>query len=363
MRRDLVVVNTCGFIDAAVEESLAAVARRCRNGKASSPAARCQARRAFVRAALPRCCGHRAARRGRVLTPLRALPRPHDPFVDLLPPQGISYAAALRYLKISEGCNHRCTFCIIPSMRGDLVSRARRCHERGRDLFKAGVRELLVVSQDPVPMVSTFIRTASGAAAAETRMTELVGALAALAKEHGAWVRLTTSILSPLRRVVPLMSGGGSGVLPYLDPLPARKPQHPEADEAPANTETTLERFALARDTPVLDHTFDVHRRLSGETRRLRELSTFLAEAELDRVGCFAYSPSMRVANGLPGALPEAVKEERRARLMTAQAAISARRLRAQIGRTLDVLVDATTARARFARGAAKRRRSTAWCR
>jgi ribosomal protein S12 methylthiotransferase len=362
---DLVVVNTCGFIDAAVAESLSAIGEAlAENGKVIVTG--CLGAKqggAFVRAAHPRVLavtGPHAA--GEVMDAVHAhLPRPHDPFVDLLPPQGVKLTPRhYAYLKISEGCNHRCTFCIIPSMRGDLVSRPLSdVMNEAESLFKAGVRELLVVSQD-TSAYGVDVRYRTGfwrGRPLKTRMTELVQALGALAEEHGAWVRLHYVYPYPhVDEVVPLTSDGGSGVLPYLDvPFQHASRRILKLMKRPANSENTLERiraWRAIRPCLTIRSTFIVG--FPGETEaEFEALLDFLEEAQLDRVGCFAYSPvDGAVANALPGALPEAIKDERRERFMTAQAAISARRLRAQVGRTLDVLVDAIDGPRAIARGA-----------
>jgi ribosomal protein S12 methylthiotransferase len=362
---DLIVVNTCGFIDAAVEESLSAVGEAlAENGKVIVTG--CLGAKqggAFVRAAHPKVLvvtGPHAA--GEVMDAVHAhLPRPHDPFVDLLPPQGVKLTPRhYAYLKISEGCNHRCTFCIIPSMRGDLVSRRLSdAMNEAENLFKAGVRELLVVSQD-TSAYGVDVRYRTGfwrGRPLKTRMTELVQALGALAEEHGAWVRLHYVYPYPhVDEIVPLMSDGGSGVVPYLDvPFQHASRRILKLMKRPANTENTLERiraWRAIRPCLTIRSTFIVG--FPGETEaEFEELLDFLEEAQLDRVGCFAYSPvDGAVANALPDALPEAIKEERRARFMRAQAAISARRLRAQVGRSLDVLVDAIDGPRAIARGA-----------
>jgi ribosomal protein S12 methylthiotransferase len=279
-----------------------------------------------------------------------------------VPPQGVKLTPRhYAYLKISEGCNHRCTFCIIPSMRGDLVSRPLSdVMNEAESLFKAGVRELLVVSQD-TSAYGVDVRYRTGfwrGRPLKTRMTELVQALGALAEEHAAWVRLHYVYPYPhVDEVVPLMADGGSGVLPYLDvPFQHASRRILKLMKRPANTENTLERIRAWRATRpslTIRSTFIVG--FPGETEaEFEELLYFLEEAQLDRVGCFAYSPvDGAVANALPGALPEAIKEERRERFMTAQAAISARRLRGQVGRSLEVLVDAIDGPRAIARGAA----------
>jgi ribosomal protein S12 methylthiotransferase len=299
---------------------------------------------------------------GEVMDAVHAhLPRPHDPFMDLLPPQGIKLTPRhYAYLKISEGCNHRCTFCIIPSMRGDLVSRPlSEVMNEAENLFKAGVRELLVVSQD-TSAYGVDVRYRTGfwrGRPLKTRMTELVQALGALADEHGAWVRLHYVYPYPhVDEIVPLMSDEGGGIVPYLDvPFQHASPRILKLMKRPANAENTLERiraWRAIRPRLTLRSTFIVG--FPGETEaEFEELLAFLAEAELDRVGCFAYSPvDGAAANALPDPLPEEVKEERRARFMTAQAGISARRLRAQVGRTIEVLVDDIEGSRAIARGA-----------
>jgi len=228
------------------------------------------------------------------------------------------------------------------------------------NLFKAGVRELLVVSQD-TSAYGVDVRYRTGfwrGRPLKTRMTELVQALGALAEEHAAWVRLHYVYPYPhVDEIVPLMSDGGSGVVPYLDvPFQHANRRILKLMKRPANAENTLERiraWRAIRPCLTIRSTFIVG--FPGETEaEFDELLDFLEEAQLDRVGCFAYSPvDGAAANALPGALPEAIKEERRERFMTAQAAISARRLRAQVGRSLQVLVDAIDGPRAIARGAA----------
>ncbi len=364
-RADVVVVNTCGFIDAAVEESLSAIGEAlAENGKVIVTG--CLGAKqggALVRAAHPKVLavtGPHSA--GEVMDAVHAhLPRPHDPFLDLLPPQGIKLTPKhYAYLKISEGCNHRCTFCIIPSMRGDLISRPLgEVMNEAEHLFKAGVRELLVVSQD-TSAYGVDVRYRTGfwrGRPLKTRMAELVQALGTLAKEHGAWVRLHYVYPYPhVDEVVPLMSDRGRGVLPYLDvPFQHSSRRILKLMKRPANAENTLERiraWRAVRPQITLRSTFIVG--FPGETdAEFDELLAFLNEADLDRVGCFAYSPvDGAAANDLPGAVPESIKEERRARFMAAQATISARRLRSQVGRTIEVLVDAIDRSRAIARGA-----------
>jgi ribosomal protein S12 methylthiotransferase len=353
---DLVVVNTCGFIDAAVAESLDAIGEAlAENGKVIVTG--CLGAKdggAFVKDAHPRVLAvtgpHAPAE---VMAAVhKHLPKPHDPFVDLVPASvgkiGIKLTPGhYAYLKISEGCNHRCTFCIIPSMRGDLVSRPiGDVMQEAENLLKAGVRELLVISQD-TSAYGVDIRYRTGfwrGRPLKTRMTELVDALGRLAAEHGAWVRMHYVYPYPhVDEVIPLMAAGR--VLPYLDvPFQHASPRILKLMKRPANAENNLERIRAWRSIcPELTirSTFIVG--FPGETEREFEaLLEFLEEAQLDRVGCFAYSPvDGAVANALPDAVPEEVKEQRRARFMVAQARVSAKRLRAKIGTTQTVLIDA----------------------
>jgi len=353
---DLVVVNTCGFIDAAVAESLDAIGEALdENGKVIVTG--CLGAKdggGFVREAHPRVLavtGPHAAQE--VMAAVHAhLPKPHDPFVDLVPPQGIKLTPGhYAYLKISEGCNHRCTFCIIPSMRGDLVSRAiGEVLGDAERLLRAGVRELLVVSQD-TSAYGVDVRYRTGfwqGRPLKTRTLELARELDALARAHDAWVRLHYVYPYPhVDDVVPLMASTppDRGLLAYLDvPFQHASPRILRLMKRPAAPEKVLDRvraWRKARPAITLRSTFIVG--FPGETEaEFEELLAFLREAQLDRVGCFAYSPvEGATANALPDPVPEEVKEERRARFMTVQAAISAARLRARVGQTLDVLVDA----------------------
>ena len=361
---DLVVVNTCGFIDAAVAESLDAIGEALsENGKVIVTG--CLGAKdggAFVREAHPRVLavtGPHAA--PEVMAAVHAhLPRLHDPFADLVPPQGIKLTPRhYAYLKISEGCNHRCTFCIIPAMRGDLVSRPiGEVMIEAENLLKAGVRELLVISQD-TSAYGVDVRYRTGfwrGRPLKTRMTELVGALGALAAEYGAWVRLHYVYPYPhVDEVIPLMADGH--VLPYLDvPFQHASPRILKLMKRPANAEGTLARIQAWRALcPELTIRSTFIAGFPGETEReFESLLAFLEEAQLDRVGCFAYSPvDGAAANALPDPVPEALREERRARFMATQAAISERRLRDKIGRTLDVLVDGHEGSLAIARSAA----------
>jgi len=365
---DLVVVNTCGFIDAAVAESLDAIGEAlAENGKVIVTGC-LGAKDAgdFVRSAHPQVLavtGPHATHE--VMAAVHAhLPKPHDPFVDLVPPQGIKLTPRhYAYLKISEGCNHRCTFCIIPSMRGDLVSRPiGEVLAEAERLFRAGVKELLVVSQD-TSAYGVDVRYRTGfwqGRPMKTRMLELVRELDALANAHHAWVRLHYVYPYPhVDDIVPLMraSPGEGGLVPYLDiPFQHASPRILRLMKRPAAPEKVLDRvraWRAARPGIALRSTFIVG--FPGETEaEFEELLAFLREAELDRVGCFAYSPvDGAVANALPDPVAEDVREARRARFMEVQASISAARLRARIGSDIDVLVDSVAGGIAIARSSA----------
>jgi len=273
-----------------------------------------------------------------------------------VPPQGIKLTPAhYAYLKISEGCNHRCTFCIIPSMRGDLVSRPiGEVMQEAENLAAAGVKELLVISQDTSAYgVDVKYRTGFWRGRPlKTRMTELARALG----ELGVWVRLHYVYPYPhVDEVVPLMAEGR--IVPYLDvPFQHAAPRILRLMKRPANTGDTLERVRRWRaicPEITLRSTFIVG--FPGETdEEFAQLLAFLEEAQLDRVGCFAYSPvEGAAANELPDPVPEEVKQERRVRLMELQSAISSARLRAKVGRRLRVLVDEVDRRGAVARSSA----------
>ena len=355
---DLVVVNTCGFIDAAVQESLDAIGEAlAANGKVIVTG--CLGAKGDVvektHPSVLAITGPHA--KDEVMAHVHAhLPKPHDPFTDLVPPQGIKLTPRhYAYLKISEGCNHRCTFCIIPSMRGDLASRpVGEVMNEAEKLVAAGVRELLVISQDTSAYgVDVKYRTGFwGGRPLKTRMTELCAALGSL----GAWVRLHYVYPYPhVDEVIPLMAQGR--ILPYLDvPFQHASPRILKLMKRPASSERNLERIAAwRRACPdiTLRSTFIVG--FPGETEaEFEEMLDFLREARLDRVGCFAYSAVEGAkANELPGAVPEEVKEERRARFMEVQAAISREKLAVKVGRTLDVLVDELQGSRAIARSAA----------
>ncbi len=351
---DLVIVNTCGFIDAAVQESLDAIGEALHaNGKVVVTG--CLGARAgddgenLVRKVHPKVLavtGPHAT--DEVLQHVHAqLPRPHDPFVDLLPPGGLKLTPRhYAYLKISEGCNHRCTFCIIPSMRGDLVSRpVGDVLSEAQALFEAGVKELLVVSQDTSAYgVDVKYRTGFwDGRPVRTRFTELVQSLGALAARHDAWVRLHYVYPYPhVDEVLPLMAEGR--VLPYLDvPLQHAHPDVLRRMKRPASGERNLERITAWRKAcPEIAIRSTFIAGFPGETdEEFEMLLDFIREAELDRVGCFAYSPvDGAAANALPGALPEDVRNARQARFMEVAEAVSIARLRRRVGQELRVLVD-----------------------
>jgi ribosomal protein S12 methylthiotransferase len=355
---DLVVVNTCGFIDAAVDESLEAIGEAlAENGKVIVTGC-LGARAEVVREAHPQVLavtGPHATEEVMAAVHIH-LPQPHDPHTSLIPPQGLRLTPKhYAYLKISEGCNHRCTFCIIPSMRGDLVSRpVGEVMQEAQALVQAGVKELLVISQDTSAYgVDVRHRTGSwGGRPLKTRLTELASALG----ELGAWVRLHYVYPYPhVDELVPLMAQGS--VLPYLDiPFQHASPRILKLMKRPANSENTLARIRAWRSACpqlTLRSTFIVG--FPGETEReFEELLAFLEEAQLDRVGCFAYSPVQgAAANALPDPVPEPLKEERRARFMQVQEVISKRRLAARVGQTLTVLVDEVHPDGAIARSAA----------
>jgi ribosomal protein S12 methylthiotransferase len=351
---DLVIVNTCGFIDAAVKESLDAIGDAlaengrvivtgCLGAKAADDGGN------LVRQAHPKVLavtGPHATQE--VMDAVHAhLPKPHDPFTDLVPAQGIKLTPRhYAYLKISEGCNHRCTFCIIPSMRGDLVSRPiGDVLNEARALFEAGVKELLVVSQDTSAYgVDVKYRTGFwNGAPVKTRMLDLCEKLGELADAHGAWVRLHYVYPYPhVDDVLPLMASGR--VLPYLDvPFQHSHPDVLRRMKRPASGEKNLERIAKWREACpelVIRSTFIAG--FPGESEaEFEHLLGFIEEAGIDRAGCFAYSPVKgAAANELPGMLPEALRDERRARFMGTAEAASATRLQRRIGATMQVLVD-----------------------
>ncbi|MBK8400232.1 MAG: 30S ribosomal protein S12 methylthiotransferase RimO [Propionivibrio sp.] len=355
---DLVVVNTCGFIDAAVEESLDAIGEAlAENGKVIVTGC-LGTKEALIRQAHPQVLaitGPHAA--DEVLQHVHThLPQPHDPFISLVPPQGIKLTPQhFAYLKISEGCNHSCTFCIIPSMRGPLASRpVGDVLQEAKTLAESGVREVLVISQDTSAYgVDLKYRTGFfGGRPVKTRLKELCEALA----EFGIWVRLHYVYPYPsVDELLPLMAEGK--ILPYLDvPFQHASPRILKAMKRPASAENNLERIkawrAVCPDI-TLRSTFITG--FPGETEaEFEELLAFIEEARLDRVGCFAYSPvEGATANALPDAVPDDVRDERRRRLMDVQEDISAELLTAKIGREMEVLVDEVDAEGTIARSSA----------
>ncbi len=355
---DLVVVNTCGFIDAAVEESLEAIGEALQENGRVIVTGCLGAREAVIRKAHPQVLavtGPHAA--DDVLRHVHAhLPQPHDPFTSLVPPQGIKLTPQhFAYLKISEGCNHSCTFCIIPSMRGPLVSRPiGDVLQEARTLAESGVRELLVISQDTSAYgVDLKYRTGFvGGRPLRTRLRELCEALG----ELGIWVRLHYVYPYPsVDALVPLMAEGR--ILPYLDvPFQHASPRILKAMKRPASAEDNLERLRAWRAVcPEITVRSTFITGFPGETEaEFEELLTFIAEARLDRVGCFAYSAvDGAAANALPDPVPEEVREERRQRLMALQEDISAELLAAKIGREIEVLVDEVDEEGTIARSSA----------
>ena len=355
---DLVIVNTCGFIDDAVKESLDTIGEAlAENGKVIVTG--CLGAKAgegggnLVRQMHPSVLavtGPQATQE--VMDAVHAnLPKPHDPFIDLVPNSfgvaGIKLTPRhYAYIKISEGCNHRCTFCIIPSMRGDLVSRPiGDVLQEAKALFEGGVKELLVISQDTSAYgVDVKYRTGFwNGKPIKTRMLDLVNALGEIAEGYGAWVRLHYVYPYPsVDEIIPLMATGK--VLPYLDvPLQHSHPDVLRRMKRPASGEKNLERIQRWREVCpeiVVRSTFIAG--FPGETEEeFSHLLEFMQEAKIDRAGCFAYSPvDGAVANDIPGMLPLEVREERRARFMAVAEAVSAAKLHERIGATMQILVD-----------------------
>jgi len=354
---DLVIVNTCGFIDDAVRESLDTIG---------------EALAANGRVVVTGCLGAKAGEGGgnlvrqmhpsvlavtgphateEVMDAVHAhVPKPHDPFVDLVPAPpsfGIKLTPKhYAYLKISEGCNHRCTFCIIPSLRGDLVSRpVGDVLSEAAALFEAGVKELLVISQDTSAYgVDVRYRTGFWAGRpVKTQLLSLCERLAEIAVPHGAWVRLHYVYPYPhVDAVLPLMATGA--ILPYLDvPFQHSHPDVLRRMKRPASGEKNLERLSRWREICpelVVRSTFIAG--FPGETdAEFEHLLDFLREARIDRAGCFAYSPvSGAVANDIAGMVPAELREERRARFMQVAEDVSIAKLRERVGATMQVLVD-----------------------
>jgi ribosomal protein S12 methylthiotransferase len=359
---DLVIVNTCGFIDDAVKESLDTIGEAlAENGKVIVTG--CLGAKSadgggnLVREMHPSVLavtGPQATQE--VMDAVHAnLPKPHDPFIDLVPNAfgvaGIKLTPRhYAYIKISEGCNHRCTFCIIPSMRGDLVSRSiGDVLKEAQALFDGGVKELLVISQDTSAYgVDVKYRTGFwNGKPIKTRMLELVQALGEMAAPYGAWVRLHYVYPYPsVDAVLPLMATGL--VLPYLDvPLQHSHPDVLKRMKRPASGEKNLERIQQWREICpdiVVRSTFIAG--FPGETEEeFAHLLDFMQEAKIDRAGCFAYSPVQgATANDIGGMLPFELREERRARFMEVAEAISIAKLQNRIGSTMQVLIDSAPA-------------------
>ena len=355
---DIVIVNTCGFIDDAVKESLDTIAEALsENGKVI----------------VTGCLGAKSAENGDNLVSSihpsvlavtgphatnevmdavhKYLPKPHDPFTDLIPPQGIKLTPKhFAYLKISEGCNHRCTFCIIPSMRGDLVSRPiGDVLGEAKKLFDAGVKELLVVSQDTSAygVDTKYVPGFYNGRPIKTRMLDLVRTLGELAKPYGAWVRLHYVYPYPhVDDIIPLMAEGLC--LPYLDvPLQHSHPDVLKRMKRPASGEKNLDRIQAWREVCpelVVRSTFIAG--FPGETEsEFEHLLDFVKAAQIDRAGCFAYSPvTGAAANDLPDALPQALREERQARFMAVAESVAQARQAARVGQVVQVLVDKSAA-------------------
>jgi ribosomal protein S12 methylthiotransferase len=359
---DLVIVNTCGFIDEAVKESLDAIGEAladngrvivtgCLGAKAGEGGAN------LVRQVHPKVLavtGPHATQEVMDAVHLH-VPKPHDPFVDLVPEVRAQFrgVAGIKltprhyaYLKISEGCNHRCTFCIIPSMRGDLVSRPiGDVLNEARALFESGVKELLIVSQDTSAYgVDVKYRTGFwDGKPVKTRLVDLCEQLAGLAEPFGAWVRLHYVYPYPhVDDVLPLMANGR--ILPYLDvPFQHAHPDVLRRMKRPASGERNLERLIKWREACpqiVVRSTFIAG--FPGETEaEFETLLEFMREAQIDRAGCFAYSPvDGAAANALPGLLPQAQRDERRDRFMAVAEGVSSAKLQRRIGATMQILVD-----------------------
>ena len=356
---DLVVVNTCGFIDSAVEESLSAIGEAlAENGKVIVTGCLGARKNAdgsdLIQSIHPKVLavtGPHAT--DEVMQAIHLhLPKPHDPFTDLVPPAGVKLTPKhYAYLKISEGCNHRCTFCIIPNLRGDLVSRPiGEVLLEAKRLFESGVKELLVVSQD-TSAYGVDIQYRTGfwdGKPVKTRMFDLVNALNQIAREHQAWVRLHYVYPYPhVDDILPLMaefSEHGYGVLPYLDiPLQHAHPDVLKRMKRPASGEKNLERILMWRQACpdlVIRSTFIAG--FPGETEAEFEyLLNFLDEAQIDRAGCFAYSPvDGALANQLDNPVPDQVREDRKARFMAKAEEISIKRLSKKVGKRIQVIID-----------------------
>ncbi|HCC79925.1 MAG TPA: 30S ribosomal protein S12 methylthiotransferase RimO [Methylophaga sp.] len=342
---DLVVVNTCGFIDSAVDESLESIGEAiAQNGKVIVTGC-LGSRDNTIREMHPQVLEITGAHALEEVVGAvhKHLPQPHDPFISLVPPEGIKLTPRhYAYLKISEGCNHRCTFCIIPSMRGDLVSRpVNQVIAEAKRLADAGVKEILVISQD-TSAYGVDLKYAEYEWQGEkiaTRFTAMAKALG----ELGIWVRMHYVYPYPhVDDVIPLMAEGK--ILPYLDiPFQHASPRILKLMKRPASSQNNLERIQAWRaicPEITLRSTFIVG--FPGETEaEFEELLDFLDQAQLDKAGAFKYSPvDGAVANQLPDPVPEEIKEERLARFMAKQAEISAYRLQQKVGKRDFVIID-----------------------
>ncbi|MFT5571120.1 MAG: ribosomal protein S12 methylthiotransferase [Cryomorphaceae bacterium] len=348
---DMVVVNTCGFIDAAKKESLDTIGEALNeNGKVIVTG--CMGAKAEditdIHPSVLDVSGPHAYKA--VLSAVQThLPykMEYDPHIDLVPPQGIKLTPShYAYLKISEGCNHRCSFCIIPSMRGDLVSRpANDVVAEAEGLLRSGVKELLVISQDTSAYgVDTKYRTTfHNGKPIKTKMFDLCNALSEIGGEQAPWVRLHYVYPYPhVDNIIPLMAEGK--ILPYLDiPFQHGSPKILKAMKRPGSIDNTLNRIRSWRDICdelTIRSTFIVG--FPGETEDdFKQLLDFIDDAQLDRVGAFKYSPvEGATANALDGHVPEEVKEERLAIFMQRQAEISTAKLASKVGRSIQVIVD-----------------------
>jgi ribosomal protein S12 methylthiotransferase len=357
-KADVVVVNTCGFIDSAVEESLDAIGEAmAENGKVIVTG--CLGKRPEqIREQFPDVLSISGPQDySTVMSAVHAaLPPKHDPFIDLVPDYGIKLTPKhYAYLKISEGCNHRCSFCIIPSMRGDLVSRpVDEVLREAEKLVRGGVQELLVISQD-TSAYGVDLRYAERSwreKTYQTRMKDLCEGLS----ELGVWSRLHYVYPYPhVDDIIPLMAEGK--LLPYLDiPFQHASPRILKLMKRPGAVDKNLERILKWRDICpdlTIRSTFIVG--FPGETEDdFEQLLSFIDQAELDRVGAFAYSPvDGAAANALPDAVPEEIKQERLARFMELQADISAEKLQRKVGSVQQVLVDSLDGELAIARSKA----------
>jgi ribosomal protein S12 methylthiotransferase len=352
---DMVIINTCGFIDAAVEESLETIdAALHQNGRVIVTG--CLGTRAqMINSRFPSLLAVTGPQaRDQVMQAVhRHLPAPHDPFLDLVPKQGVRLTPRhYAYLKISEGCNHRCSFCIIPSLRGDLVSRPiDEVMDEAQTLADAGIREILVISQDTSAYgVDRRYETRFWQGQPlQTRFVDLARALG----QFGLWVRLHYVYPYPhVDEVIPLMADGA--ILPYLDiPFQHASQKILKAMRRPGNRERVLERIANWRQICpelIIRSTFIVG--FPGETEAdFEELLDFLEIAQLDRVGCFTYSAvEGAAANSLANAVDESIKQERYHRFMQKQQAISSAKLSQRIGQQLTVLVESASEQGYVAR-------------